>query len=414
MTQKDKFSGYYVALGCFIISFILLGLQNSISVFIAAIVVDTGWLVSLIAIMVTFACVSAFTFGNFAGWFVKKLGIQATIILGGFLQGCCYVIFSQAQVVYLLWVGAVLGGATLAFSTYAVCSMAITNWFIDKRTTVIGIVFGGVAFGSTVFTPVCGRMLASWGWRTSCFYLGIGVFLVTVLATLVLIKPSPEKYGQKPLGYSKEIRGEEPETLADGLEVSAARRNVIFYILLLGTFFSSFIINGMQIYGASFLQIDKAVEAVRSSDYLAIFSFASAIGTLASGWIVSRIGTKTFILSETLIMIAGMLVLMMSSGASSAMMILSMTLIGLGNPIVAAVPTFTAMDAFGKKPYQFLVGSFVATVSLSTAVFSPIVGAMYDNTGTYMGGFTMMIICVAISAVLLIFGLKYAPYKKNS
>ena len=54
-----------------------------------------------------------------------------------------------------------LGGLVTLFACATPVSVVITNWFVDKRSSVLAFIMGGYGFGGMIILPIVGRLIAA-------------------------------------------------------------------------------------------------------------------------------------------------------------------------------------------------------------------------------------------------------------
>lgn len=206
MSEKARFSGYVVAAGCALTLFLNIGCLGCFGVFLPRIVQTEGYQFGAVLLMSTFATVSAFLMNTFGlSKVVAKFGPKITLLVGSLGLSVMMVIFGASTSIYMIYFGGIIGGISMSLSMQAPVAMLIANWFVEKRASVTSITFTGMSFGAAALIFLAGQLLANYNWRTVYFILAAIQAVLVVVVNVVLIKDSPEKIGQKPLGYDKEM-----------------------------------------------------------------------------------------------------------------------------------------------------------------------------------------------------------------
>ena len=267
MNEKKMFLGYMTALGCLIVMFIHMGALQTIGVFIPAIAADFSSIAG-IGYMIIFANASGFLLSLIASKVINKLSPKLTLLICSFLCAGHFFIYSISQSVVHLYIGAAIGGFTIAWGTHSCIAAIIQSWFIEKRGTMIGIVFGGAGFGAAFTCFLAGQLMTIFNWRVAYRILALIVLVIAVVANLALIR-DPKKMGCKPFGWEKEKALEEAAAKkaanAQGIMRKEAIRTPAFWCLCIGLFLSAFMLTGFSNYAPAFWQ-SRGTEAVVTSN----------------------------------------------------------------------------------------------------------------------------------------------------
>ena len=100
--------------------------------------------------------------------------------------------------------GIVLGlgaaGATLASAI-----PVVTRWFDRRRGLIIGIVGAAMSAGQLVVVPLAMWLMLQLGWRSSYFWLSIGLFLLILPVSVALLRNDPRDKGIAPYGADPRV-----------------------------------------------------------------------------------------------------------------------------------------------------------------------------------------------------------------
>ena len=152
MRTDERFSGYRVLIGCFLVMFVHLGMLSSLGIFIPRMVPDLNETLGRVSLMTSFATIVAFVMSFITPKLLHKFSARVLLGVASVLCGIHFIMYGMAQNVYVLWAGASLGGVVLGCGTNAVIGTIISSWFIRKRSAIIGYVFGGAALvGQVLF-----------------------------------------------------------------------------------------------------------------------------------------------------------------------------------------------------------------------------------------------------------------------
>lgn len=163
-------------------------LQYGWTLFVNPIQEKHGWGMPLIQVAFAVFIVAETWLAPFFGWFVDKYGPRSVVVAGGILVGVAWVINAFAASLFLLYVGAALGGVG-AGAVYATSVGNALKWFPDKRGLAAGLTAAGFGGGSAVtIIPIAG-MINNSGYEQAFLFFGILQGVVVVVMGMLLAKP---------------------------------------------------------------------------------------------------------------------------------------------------------------------------------------------------------------------------------
>jgi MFS family permease len=155
----------------------------------------------------------------------------------------------------------------------------------SKRSTALGYYAMGVTLGTVMANLIGGPVTEHFGWRMAFIVVGApGILIATVLK--LTIKEPPRGYSDAP-GTVKTERS----TIADGLKVLLSKRS--FWFMTAGTTLASFCGYGITSFQSLFMNRTFHLTTQDASLYVnAPVAFASAMGTLLTGWLAEKMIKK--------------------------------------------------------------------------------------------------------------------------
>ena len=135
-----KRNPWYIAAGCFLQMFLGMGLCSSFSMMLPEISAHTGISTGSISGNLTVAYLASFIVSMF--FFkplLRKFGAKKLLIFGDLLLMFHYILYSYAETIWFLRICGTLGGLVTLFACATPVSVVITNWFVDKRSSVLSV-----------------------------------------------------------------------------------------------------------------------------------------------------------------------------------------------------------------------------------------------------------------------------------
>src|SRR5438132_1813807 len=124
------------------------------------------------------------------GYLIDKFGPRIMVCLSGALVAIAWVINSVADSLFLLYVGAAIGGVGAGVIYGASVGNAL-KWFPDRRGLAAGLTAAGLGAGWALPVLPIANLIQSSGYEAAFLWFGLGQGIVVVLVALLLRAPQP-------------------------------------------------------------------------------------------------------------------------------------------------------------------------------------------------------------------------------
>ena len=124
----------------------------------------------------------------FEGYLIDKFGPRVMVCGSGVLVAIAWVINSVADSLFLLYVGAAIGGIGAGVIYGASVGNAL-KWFPDRRGLAAGLTAAGFGAGSALTVIPIANMIQSSGYQAAFLWFGLGQGIVVALVALLLRAP---------------------------------------------------------------------------------------------------------------------------------------------------------------------------------------------------------------------------------
>ncbi|MCH2171050.1 MFS transporter [Myxococcota bacterium] len=297
-----------------------------------------------------------------------------------------------------LWhLGALLGCAALGISMYGVlpAQVLLVNWFNRRRGQALALATLGMSGAGLGIPPLCAWMIERVGWRDSIALLGVSAALVTFPLIHRYVIKRPADVGQVPDGDEAQ-----PVDVSVGLRIPVERflRDPSFWYVGLGF--------GMCLAGLSAgLHLvpfgeDMGLSRQRAAWAPTALSAGSLVGKLVGGWMIDYVGKRPIVALLVGVQMTGWAVLANDPGFPG--LLSGAALLGFGSGGFLPLPAVFQAACFGRSVVG-QVGGLMGFLGLPFQMaIPPLVGMVYDQTGSYELAFNSMI-AVALSAAVLLF-----------
>src|SRR3989440_419381 len=122
------------------------------------------------------------------GYLIDKFGPKIMVCASGALVAIAWVINSVADSLFLLYVGAAIGGIGAGVIYGASVGNAL-KWFPDRRGLAAGLTAAGFGAGSALTVIPIANMIATSGYQAAFLWFGLGQGIVVCIVALFLRAP---------------------------------------------------------------------------------------------------------------------------------------------------------------------------------------------------------------------------------
>ena len=122
------------------------------------------------------------------GYLVDRFGPRMLVAMGGVLVGAAWWINAEANTLFRLYVGGLVGGVGAGI-VYGTSVGNALKWFPEHRGLAAGLTAAAFGAGSALTVVPIANLIDSRGYEAAFLYFGLGQGLVVILCALVLRAP---------------------------------------------------------------------------------------------------------------------------------------------------------------------------------------------------------------------------------
>jgi len=163
-------------------------LQYGWTLFVGPIDQKYGWGRAAIQVAFTIFVLTETWLVPVEGYLIDKFGPRIMISVSGALVGIAWVINSVADSLFLLYVGAAVGGIGAGVIYGGSVGNAL-KWFPDRRGLAAGLTAAGFGAGSALTVIPIANLIQSSGYQAAFLWFGLGQGIVVILIALLLRAP---------------------------------------------------------------------------------------------------------------------------------------------------------------------------------------------------------------------------------
>lgn len=390
---EERYGWVMVAVGA-----VFLGAGNgslvTISVFLAPLTTEFGWLRGETAFAYMAGAISVGFGGMVMGYLADRFSTRAVVLVGAIGLGLSYLLLARQTSLWQFYLFYCLLGGLGTAAFFAPLLANVGSWFEQHKGLAIGIITAGQALGQGIVPLSAGSLIASSGWREA--YTTLGIVSLAVLIPLAFLVRTPP--GQMQSRTTTLEEGLSPACVADRMAphiiVSWLSAAAIFCCICMAT---------PAIHVVALAQ-DMGIDAKSATSVLSLIYTAGVIGRIAFGNVADHLGgIRAYLLasaSQTVLVfwftqmpsLVGFYVLAVLFGlANSGVMTCLMVCVREGIPVhrrgvAVGMVTLFAWIGMGLGGFQggfFFDLSGDYTVSYANAALSGVVNLMIFGSFAY-------------------------------
>ena len=410
MKKKLNYSWVMIVV-CFIIVCVTLGLCSSgRTMYLTAITDALGFSRGAFSLNDTFRFITTTVVSLFFGPLVNKFGPKK-LICAGFL---CLIAFalinSVATELWMFYVGGVLLGVGLAWTTTTMMSAVVNIWTKEEhKGKVTGAILSANGFGGAIavqiLTPIIFEEGNPFGYRNS--YTLVAIVLAVVLALVIIL------FRDKPKG-AENVKIEKKQKKARGrgwvgMEYKTILKKPYFYLACVCIAFTGMALQGLggitvpHMYDVG---IDKQLVATISSTSSIICMFTKFL----TGFMYDKKGIKitmNICFACSFVSLVA-LVFVSNTPLGIALAFGRLVFAAIALPLETVMLPLYASELFGNKNFSNVVGIFSAVNYAGFALGAPFGNLIYDIFGDYNYAFIVFAILMIFVTISMQFVVKSA------
>ena len=386
ISNYDRSSQTYIVLTAFLSLFAISGIAYyGLSFFYDFMTKEYGWSRTVVTSGNAMGkLLVAPLFGFIAGWIIDRFGPRRLMIAGSLMMGIALVGLSYSVSLKYFYIFYVFNALGYVCGGPIPCQVLISRWFDKNRGKAMGIAYLGIGTGGALVPLLANGLEKKIGWHAALCVLGILIVLIS-LPLVYFIKDS------------KTVQAEKESTDTSTL-IRIMLRHPNFYLLAIGSMCAIGAVGGIGQHLKLYL-LDHDFTQVMASHILSLVLLASLVGRVLMGWLADIISRK-YIMILIYLLVALAIPLLIVPEFSGRIYFFSIIFgIGLGGNYM--VVPLMAGDLFGVRSLGRTMGIILVADGIAESFLPMLVGALYNSSSkSYTLGF-IVIICVALTGVVI-------------
>jgi MFS family permease len=281
------------------------------------------------------------------------------------------------------------------------CVVIVSRWFVARRGLALGLMLAGTSLGNSLYPSLNTWLIQEYGWRPAFSYIA-AIPLLLIPLILLAIKEWPQHLGLQPFGAASAATTA-AQSATESVETRALSYGDIlgspnFWFLGLAAFFTFYSILGLS----SNLFLHARQLGYAPPDAAALFAplfLLGIVGKVGFGWLADRLGVKPAWAVSLALMLAGALLL---ATLDRSLVLIGVSLFGLGWGGNYSLLQLLTADVFGARSIGKAMGAINVLDAGGGALGPFVTGVLYDVSGNYQLGFSVIVALVAFAMVMLV------------
>jgi len=346
----------------------------------------------------------------FEGYLVDKFGPRIMIGISGVLVAVAWAINAMADSLFLLYLGAAVGGIGAGIVYGGSVGNAL-KWFPDRRGLAAGLTAAGFGAGSALTVVPIANMIQSSGYESTFLWFGLAQGLVVVLVAMLLRAPQA---WEVPASAAPAVQ----QTRRDYVPLDVLK-TLPFWVMYV--MFVMVAAGGlMAVAQLALIATDYKVDTIPVTILgltLPALTFALSIDRVLNGfcrpffgWVSDHIGRENTMFAAFLLEGLGIYALLLFAGNALWFVILSGLVFFAWGEIFSLFPA-TCTDMYGKK---FATANYgmLYTAKGTASLLVPLANILKSATGGWHAVFYVAAILNIVAAVMALVVLK--PMRQRS
>lgn len=372
----------------------------TLSVFITPMANELGWSRTLIIGAPTIAGLIAITLAPVSGWIIDRKGDKFVLSISLLIMGISliflnywvtplsfYILFGIAR---LLFVAPIMNSGTTV----------VSRWFIRRRGRANGISILITSIGMGLIPVYSQFLIDTVGWREAWLWLGITVWIIGAIPSLLFVISKPENFNINPDPMNTTNEQYNDIETSGSWTLKESLSSPILWILCINMFLLAFVHTSVNFH-ISALLIANGLQPMTAAFAITVLAIGTGLGGLLWGIISEKM--KSNIRGSLTAVFTGIGALMFLLADNTAMAFLAALVFGFGLGGTWTIALITLPNYFGRVAIGSIRGIGDLFMNAGMALGGLSSGIIYDITKSYDLVFPLLTIVAIISAISLLF-----------
>ncbi len=386
--------------------------SNSVGVFYTTVSQDLGVLRGTFAFHATLSLMATAAVSLLVPWLSRRFSYRPLMLTGILVSALSTMVMGQADHIAAFYIlGIIRGAGTGLYGTVPI-TMLVNGWFHKKNGTAVGIALSFSGLSGAVCSPLLSQIITGSGWKTAYMVMGILILAFALPAFLFPFAMTPGQMGLRAYG-DQEGASSGNRTTAKGsvTNPSFSYACPCFVMMCVFTLLHTSI-TGITQHFSGYTKALRLGETFGA----AMMSF-SMMGNICTKLIIGFLSDRLKPVKACLIMMAVNLcsILALMTGTGSAQLLAASFFFGSVYSVGAVGIPLLTRYFFGNDHYAKAYSVIGFFTSLGSSCSLPVIGYLYDLSGSYQYAFAGAACFHLVNGILLgLIALSRKPGKISS
>lgn len=396
------FYGWIITALGFLALIASMGVRTSFGAFVAPWEIDFAVsrsnisLVSALGLVVYGICMPV------AGNMADKYGARMVFSWSMILMGVSLIFLYFAQNIWMLYfLYGITASIGFAGASNVTASVAVVQWFKEKRGFVLGFMVAGMAAGQMLLVPVSIYLINMYDWRMTVLIYGLVYLILLTPVFFCFFRNRPADIGVKPYGYIENNHRNEKREDALSLKevVKQIFRFPVTWFFIVPYFICGFTDIGLIHTHLIPLAEGRMMPGTLIAVVMSIYALVNLISTLFIGYLADRVNLTKLLATLFIIRGIGLIILLFADDP------VTFLIFGFAGGITdfASIAPLTALCSklYGSERVGTVFGVLSLFHQFGAAVGAFVLGVIFDLTGGYNVALVLCISLLVLSAALI-------------
>ncbi len=396
--SNPTFFGWRMVAVAFFVDFIAVGFFfYSYSVFFKSIAAEFGDSRLGVSIGISVTQGVGALLAPFIGRALDRFPLKRIMAAGAVSMGTGFLLLGlvQTPLQFYLVLGVFIGFGAGAMGQLAT-SKLVSNWFVLKRGTALGIAATGISVSGVLMPATTAWLIGEFGWRNGFVAYGVITLVIVVPLILRLVVSRPEDLGLLPDGAAEAATLPPPRP---ALRTAEYIRNSNFWYLLI-TIGLLFCIQSATLIHMVPQLTDRGIDLISASVIASSTALFGVMGKLIYGALVDRWDVRWALWLAIAFQVAGQLFMLFGNGYSG--FLIGASLFGFGMGGIVPMQGAVVGAAFGRENFGRVLGAMRPPMAIIHLLGVPFAGWVYDSTGSYEPAFLTFLGLYAVTTLVVL------------
>jgi len=337
------------------------------------------------------------------GRLIDRRGVRPVILAGTGALGLLSL--ALAHQTASLWIFYLLYALVGVFGAIGIgYGKIIGSLFTQHRGKAMALITVCSSIIASIFPQISNQLLMAFGWRGIFTGYGIIILATGALLYFFLEEPGGTHASAIPMRSAAEKAGRQPAFVPsemEGLTLAEALRGRPLWIMMGSGLVAGILGAGWAQHSWAF-QLSRGFSSQAAANAMSVSLLIAQIATMLGGWLLDKVPSAK--IKAPFILLAALSIYLQSivwaNYGGMPLLFVAVTLSTMAMNAQMPMLSYFYTRFFGLKAFGQIAGINMAVISLVAGFSTPLVGNLYDRTGSYDLAMVGMIVGYVLSALL--------------